>query len=149
VQSSTCNICQIESRRASPAHAVRGHRQLMVEMHIDILMPLAAGETGRDQALPKEPVGRNPNPALVQISPPAQLSGEHLLARWVKHDSGDHFSRTFQRQRDIKDRKPMRKVGGSVERIYIPAIFGIAYVPATLFGENLVRRKSRPQALDY
>ncbi len=44
-------IGQIQRRGSGAPHAMRDHGELIVEMHVDVLMPLAAGESGGDECV--------------------------------------------------------------------------------------------------
>src|ERR1700743_1000761 len=54
----------------------------------------------------------------------------------------------FQPERNAKDRKTMRKVCGSIQRIDVPAIFAIDVVTRSLFAINTGAGKTRMQSLD-
>ena len=69
------------------------------------------------------------------------------LADGVEDYSGDRLASPLQPHGDAEHGKSVSEIGGAVERVDEPAIFGSALHPATFLGDNGVLRKSRPQAL--
>src|SRR4051812_42807068 len=51
VQPPTGDIREIEGRGPRAPHAMREHRELIVEMHVHVLMPLAGRKSGRREAV--------------------------------------------------------------------------------------------------
>ena len=87
--------------------------------------------------------------AVVQIRAGAAFGGEHLLPDGIVDHAGDHLAGVFQPHRDIEHREAVGEVGGAVQRIDKPAVFGGALVAAALFGHDAVRGKVRAQAFDH
>ena len=54
----------------------------------------------------------------------------------------------FQPQRDVEHGEAVGEIGGAVQRIHVPAVFGGALVAAAFFGHDAVRGKVGAQALD-
>ena len=78
----------------------------------------------------------------VQESPAALLAGEQLVAARIEDDPGNQFPRFFQGQSHVVNRISVREVGGAVQRVHIPAIFGGALVAAALLRHDAVIRKA-------
>src|SRR5688500_1454071 len=115
---------------------MRRHRHLMIEVHVDVEVTLAAGESGGDQAVLQPLARRYVYAPVVQVRASPSLGGEHLLPRRIEDDSGQHLARALYRQRDVEDGKAVSEVGGAVQRVDEPAIFGRTFVPAALFGDD-------------
>src|SRR4051794_33023856 len=86
VEAPTRNIRQIDRGRPGPANAVRGHRELIVKMDVDVVMPLAAGKTGRGETVGDSFDRGNLDAPVVQIGPGSAFRGEHLLPDGIVYD---------------------------------------------------------------
>src|SRR5437660_6979621 len=76
VQPSASHVCEINCRRTRAPYAMCSHGELMIEMHVDAQVPLAAGKACAYQAVLKTPHIRNANAAIVQIRSGAALGRE-------------------------------------------------------------------------
>ena len=65
----------------------------------------------------------------------AALRGEKFVGQWHINYAGNQFVAARQRQRDIEHGEAVRKVGGAVQRVYKPTVFGWRIMPAALFGQ--------------
>src|SRR6185436_17164170 len=97
---------------AGAAHAVGGHRELVVEMDVDVVVALAAGESGGGEAVAALFGRRDSDAVVVQVSPGAPLGGEHLLTDRVVDDACDHFAGARQAEGHVEAGKAVGEVGG-------------------------------------
>src|SRR5437667_12381581 len=119
----------------------------MIEENIRILVPLMARETGGHQAL-RQIVGfGNMNALLVQIRATSLFGDKKFVASGIVDHSCDHLPLVLQRHRDTEHRKAVREIGGSVERIDVPAILAAGVNKALLLAEKVVPRPERSNPL--
>ena len=85
---------------------------------------------------------------LFRYAPAPASAREHLIASGIDDHAADQLAGAFQRQRHVEHRKSVREVGGAVERIDVPAIFGRSCVAAAFLGHDGVRGEVALQALD-
>ena len=130
------------------AHSVRCHGHLVIEMNVDVLVALAAGEAGGSQAVLQPFDGGDANPPVVQVRSRAAFGGEHLLPDGIVNHPGDDLAGLFQPERHVEHREAVGEIGGAVQRVDKPAVFRGALVTAALFGHDAVRGKVGAQALD-
>ena len=148
IQPPAGDISEIDRRRAGAPHAVRKHGELIVEMHVYVLMPLARREArGRQRIFDPRRAG-DMNARAVQERAGARFRAEHFIAGGIDDHAADQFARALQRESDVEHRESVSEVGGAVQRIDIPAILGGSRVPAAFLGDDRVRGKVALQALD-
>src|SRR5439155_6399389 len=88
IQAAARNKSQVERGGTRAPHSMRGHGELVIEMDVDVMAPLAAGKSRGPQAVGKTAGARDVNAAMIEIRPAAALGGEHLLVdRVVDHTS--------------------------------------------------------------
>src|SRR5262249_18717112 len=122
---------------------------LVIEVDVDVLMPLLAGKSGRCQAVRQPPGCRHPDAPVVQPGAASALGGKQFAAHRIENHARDHFTGALEAERDVEHRKTVREVGGAIERCDVPAELGRSLVSAAFFGHDAVRRKVRSQALHY
>src|SRR5690349_17559268 len=101
-------------------------------MNIDIVMPLAAGNTGGRQAVRQAPRLRYVNPPVVQVGPGPALGSEHLLPDRIVDYPGDDFFTARQSQRHVEHGKTVREIRRPVERVHVPTVLGRSLATAAL-----------------
>ncbi len=121
----------------------------MVEVNVDVLVALAAGEAGGGQAVFQAFGGGDANPPVIEVGSGAAFRGEHFLADGVVNHAGDNLARLFQAERDIEHGEAVGEVGGAVQRIDEPAEFRGALVAAALFGHDAVGGEVGAQAFHH
>src|SRR5690242_13236710 len=149
VEAPSGDVRQVDRRRTGAAHAVRSHRYLVIEMDVDVVMPLPAGKAGGSETVRQALRLRYLNPVIVQPGAGAALGAEHFAPDRVENHACDHFTRPLQAERHVEHRKAVREIRGAVQRVHVPAELGGAFVPSAFFGHDSVRGKMRPQPLDH
>src|SRR5581483_2677593 len=80
----------------------------------------------------------------VQIRALPLLGGKQLVASGIVDNSGKPLAFVIDGQRNAKYRVSMRKVGGAVQRIDIPAIVAARFHSPALFRHDVVMRPEGP-----
>ena len=144
VEASAGHTAQVERRRTRPPHAVRAQSDLMIEVNVRILVPLVAGKAGGHQAFGQVRDLRHLDCVADSVRAASLLGREQLVARGIVNHAGNSPVLVLQSQRNAEHRKSVRKVGGAIERIDIPAIVAAGIDQALLFAENIVSWASVP-----
>src|SRR3954452_7126249 len=79
VVASAGHIAQVEGSRSCPAHTVGPQRDLMIEKNVRVLMPLVAGESGREQGFFQLANLRYVNGLAIQLRSLAGLGAEQFI----------------------------------------------------------------------
>jgi hypothetical protein len=95
------------------------------------------------------PTPDDPDAAIIQVGAPAALGREHLVPHGVVNHARDRLAPALQPHCHVEHRVAVRKIGGPVERVHVPAILGAGIHPAAFLGDDRVGRKVRPQTLHH
>ena len=115
----------------------------MIEVNVRILVALVAGKASGRQAFGQVRNLRNLDALLVQIGAASLLRCEQLIARRIINHAGNSPVLVFQPQGNAEYWKPVREVGGAIERVHVPAIVTAGIDQALLFTEDIVARPTR------
>ena len=100
-------------------------------------MALVAGKSGGEQGFFQLADLRYVNGLAIQLRSLTWLGAEQFIPGGVVNDRSDSLlgirDSTFDRKGNAEHWKAVGKVGGPIQRIYIPAIFVAAIVEALLF----------------
>src|SRR5579862_1061496 len=147
IEAATGDICEIDCGSSRAAHTMRKHRELIVEMHVHVLMPLAGGEAGGGERILDPFRAGDVNAAVIKKRTRARFGAEYFVACRIDNYAADQLTRALQCECHVEHRKSVREVGGAVERIDVPAIFGRSRVPAALLRDDGVRGEVALQTL--
>ena len=129
-------------------------------MHVRAVVALAAGEAGGQQRFSKFGYVGDMNGAAIESRALSALGGEELIAHGIVNDGSYEsavffrleVSRTlFKAHGNAELRKPVRKVGGPVERIDIPAELAFHTIASAFFAVDAVLGKdfAEPSADEF
>src|SRR5580765_4139942 len=133
VKASAGDVGKIQRSRTVTAHAMRAQREVVVVMNIGIGKALVYREASTQQTGRESVHFGNRDRLAVQRGAIATRSGKELVINRMVDDASENCVVLRERNRDREARILMRKIGGAVERIDMPAKFGIAFVPGTFF----------------
>ncbi len=154
VDAAASHIRQIERSRACPPHAVRAQRELLVEVNVWARVALAAWETGGEQGFGQRRNARHPRRLAIQLRSTPAFGCKELVAHGIVNHSGhertiglrlDAFGPVLEPHGNAELRESVRKVGGSVERVHVPAILASEPLARAFFAEDAVLGKSLAQ----
>ena len=114
-------------------------RDLVIEKDVRILVPLVAGKPRSQQRLRQIRDFGNMDALSIQISSASPFGGKQFVARGIVNHASHHSSLMFEPQRYTKYRKAMREIGGSIQRVHIPAIVAVVIYQTTLFAQDVMR----------
>src|SRR5208337_121646 len=141
------DIDQVEGRRSRTPHTVRAQGDLVIEVDVRIQVPLVAGKASPEQRLSQLPRFGDVDWLSVESRAITSFGGEHLIACRIVEDAGHQLLFLVdKRYRDAEHRVPVRKVGGAIQGIDIPAIVGSGIAAGAFFADNAVAGPARVQA---
>ena len=130
---------EVERRRAIAADAVGPEREIVIVMNVRACLAFVNGKACAKKAGGKRGNFGNEDFLPVQRGTFAAGGSEEFFVNWVIDDASDDFVAVSEGDRDTEAGIAVGKVGSSVERVNVPAVFGIVITAETLFGGDGVR----------
>ncbi len=66
----------------------------------------------------------------------ASLGAKELVPQWVVDNTRHHLTTERETDTDAKSGKPVRKIGGAIEGVDVPHVFGPSLDPAAFFRDD-------------
>jgi hypothetical protein len=139
---------EVECGGAIAADAVGTEREIVVVVNVGAGLAFVNGKPGAKQARSKRGDFGNGDFLSVQSGTFAAGSSEEFFVNWVINDAGDDLVAVRERDGNAEAGIAVGEIGGSVERVDVPAIFGVVITAETLFGGDGVRGKMFREAID-
>jgi len=130
---------EVERRRAIAADAVGPEREIVVVVNVGAGFAFVNGKAGAKKAGGKRGNFGNEDFLSVQRGTFAAGSSEEFFVNGIVDDAGDDFVAVSERDGNAETGVPVGEISGSVERVDVPAIFGVVITAETLFGGDGVR----------
>src|SRR5882724_3451177 len=139
---------EVEGSRAIAADTVGTEREVVVVVNVGTGLAFVNGKAGAKKAGSERRNFGNGDFISVQSGAIATGSSEEFFVNWVINDTSDHFVAVGESDRDAETGIAVGEIGGSVERVNVPAIFGVVVTAETFFGGDGVGGKIFGEAID-
>ena len=130
---------EVERGRAIAADAVGPEREIVVVVNVGAGFAFVNGKAGAKKAGGKRGNFGNEDFLSVQRGTFAAGSSEEFFVNGIVDDAGDDFVAVSERDGNAETGVPVGEISGSVERVDVPAIFGVVITAEPLFGGDGVR----------
>lgn len=139
---------KVEGGGAIAADTVGTEREIVVVVNVGTGLAFVNGEAGAKKACRERRNFGNGDLLSVQSGTFAASGSEKFFVNWVVDDTSDDFVAVRECDRDAEARIAMSEICGAVERIDVPAIFGVVITAEALFGGDGVGGEIFGEAID-
>ncbi|HLZ13580.1 MAG TPA: hypothetical protein VKP58_13420 [Candidatus Acidoferrum sp.] len=139
---------EIECGGTIAAYAVGTKREIVIIMNVGAGLALVHGKAGAKKACGKRGNFRDGDSFSVEGGAFAAGGGKEFFVDGIVNDAGEDFVLPSESDGDAEARIAVGEIGGAVERVDVPAIFGVVVVAKAFFGGDGVRGKIFREAID-